>query len=113
MLLGDVLEVRGEADAAGDDLQEALACSSLLAPLMPALAKLIVDAPDTSQTTLCECLPGHCAKGNQPGQAASFTTALLISPEFGSAAGCCAAMEIAAHRTSDQVSWSVPGRSLD
>ena len=41
MLLGDVFEQRGEADAAVDDLQEALACSSLLAPLMPARARLI------------------------------------------------------------------------
>ncbi len=47
MLLGDVFEQRGEADAAAEDLQEALACSSLLAPLMPALATLIVDYSGT------------------------------------------------------------------
>ena len=41
MLLGEAFEQRGEADAAADDLQEALACSSLLAPLMPARARLM------------------------------------------------------------------------
>lgn len=68
MLLGDVFEQRGEADAAAEDLQEALACSSLLAPLMPALARLIVDDSGTSQITLCKCLPGRGAEGNRPGQ---------------------------------------------
>ena len=63
MLLGDVFEQRGEADAAVDDLQEALACSSLLAPLMPALARLIVDTSGASQITLCKCLPGRGAEG--------------------------------------------------
>ena len=57
MLLGDVFEQRGEADAAADDLQEALACSSLLAPLMPALATLIVDDLGTSLIRLCKMPP--------------------------------------------------------
>ena len=93
MLLGDVFEQRGEEDAAVDDLQEALACSSLLAPLMPALARLIVDTSGTSQITVCKCLPGRGAEGKGRATGASFTTGLLISPEFGSAAGCSAAMK--------------------
>ncbi len=40
-LLGAAFEHRGEADAAAEDLQEALACISLLAPLRLALAKLM------------------------------------------------------------------------
>lgn len=50
MLLGDAFEQRGDADAAADDLQEALACSSLLAPLMPALARLMEAATGAYQS---------------------------------------------------------------
>ena len=59
MLLGDAFEQRGEAVAAADDLQEALACSSLLAPLMPARARLIASYRHM-RTFLPHCSPLRC-----------------------------------------------------
>lgn len=40
-LLGAEFEQRGEAEPPADDLQDVLACSSLLAPLSVALARLM------------------------------------------------------------------------
>ena len=83
MLLGDVFEQRGEADAAAEDLQEALACSSLLAPLMPALARLIVDDSGTSQiNALANASQVVAQKGIGRAMEQALLQCLLISPEY-------------------------------